>query len=262
MTSSYYLWKWAENDVPGKPDQVFSALVRGELHPALQTFNAQPLLRCLDTFAAGRRALGEDWNWQVHPACEPTAARFVFLTGPHLHDSEYRMKAFEKAMRSLGLSGYDEQYGHVIHLFPPKFNCLLFGQDHRERYYDVTADEVPILLGHVDGTMRAPFVVLEDNRSCFVQCYASERHFHVEWRENYDPDNSSNFQHWRAWPPTQACPSQAIRDSDMMSFADTVRIFQTFLKGKPKPSCYDWKNITTEELERSKKQERKVVSHD
>ena len=40
MISSYYLWKWADNDLPGKPNEVFSALIKGALHPALQTFNA------------------------------------------------------------------------------------------------------------------------------------------------------------------------------------------------------------------------------
>lgn len=44
MIASYYFWKWADNDLPGQPVEVHAALLRGALHPALQTFDARPLL--------------------------------------------------------------------------------------------------------------------------------------------------------------------------------------------------------------------------
>lgn len=249
MTSSYYLWKWADNDLPGKPNVVFSALLKGELHPSLQTFNARMLVRRLRAFADGRRKIGEEWNWQVHPADSPTEARFVFLTGPHLNDSEDRAKSFSKALNGLEISGYDEQYGHVIHVLRAKLNCFLFGQDYRERHYDITADEVPALLRRIDREATSPFAVLEDRRHYFVQCYAHGRRFCVEWRENYDTHTWNEFGHWRAYnlkwlrarrhtglPPRRS-------DHDTITFAETADIFQAFLRGESKPQRYHWRDL-------------------
>ncbi len=44
MIAEYYFWKWADNDLPGKPAEVYASLLRGEMHPALQTFDARPLV--------------------------------------------------------------------------------------------------------------------------------------------------------------------------------------------------------------------------
>jgi hypothetical protein len=80
MSTSYYFWKWAENDVPGKPAEVWAALLRGELHPALQSFDARPLLNALEDAAAELRTVDEEWEWKVHPPTSPEKACFVFAT--------------------------------------------------------------------------------------------------------------------------------------------------------------------------------------
>ena len=250
MISSYYLWKWADNDLPGKPNEVFSTLIKGEMHPALQTFNANLVLRHLESFADNRRKLDEEWNWQVHPGNDPTAARFVFLAGPDLYDSNAQSISFRKTMRELDISGYDEEHGHIIHSLKPKFNCLQYGQDHQVRHYDITPDEVSPLLRRIDRVISDPYAILEDRRCYFVQCLAHERRFHVEWRENYDPDNNwNNFAHWRAYTlkrlkaRRQTAPAQRKRpDHDTVTFAETVSIFQAFLRGESKPSRYFWRD--------------------
>ena len=250
MISSYYLWKWADNDLPGNPNEVFSTLIKGEMHPTLQTFNAQPLLDRLEAFAEIRRKVGEEWNWQIHPKNDPTAARFVFLTGPHLNDSEDRKTSFWKAMQGLEISGYDEECGHIIHSLKPKINCFKHGQDHRERYYDITADDVPSLLRRIDSAACDPYAILEDRRDYFVQCYAHERRFCVEWRENYDPNDWKKFAHWRAYnlkwlrARRHAAPTRRKRtDHDTLTFAETVNIFQAFVRGESKPTRYRWRDF-------------------
>lgn len=251
MISSYYLWKWAANDLPGKPSEVFSTLIKGALHPTLQTFNAHPLLRRLESFAKTRRKMGEEWNWQVHPSNDLMAARFVFLTCPDFRGSDEQAVSFRKTMRKLGISGYDEGCGHVIHSLKPKLNCIQYGQDHQERYYDITPDDVPSLLRRIDRDLSDPYAILEDRRCYFVQCLAHERRFHVEWRENYDPDNNwNNFAHWRAYTlkrlkaRRQAAPAQRKRpDHDTVTFAETVNIFQAFLRGESKPPRYYWRDF-------------------
>ncbi len=263
MTSSYYLWKWADNDLPGKPNEVFSTLLKGELHPALQTFDARQLLHRLETFAESRHKLGEEWNWEVHPSDNSSDARFVFLTGPHLNDSGDRATSFSDAMVGLEISGYDEQYGHVIHLLRAKLNCFLYGQDDRERHYDITADEVPALLHRIDREVPHPFAVLEDRRHYFVQCCAHEHRFCVEWRENYDTNNWDDFAHWRASIPEHpgSIRKQPGRRGQSyhhtLTSADTVRVFQAFVQGDHKPSRYRWHDIKPllerEEAERNKR---------
>ena len=248
--NAYYLWKWADNNLPGKPNEVFSMLIKGELHPALQSFNAQPLLRRLQEFAASRRQQDEEWDWQVQPSDNPTNARFIFLTGPHLNDSKERENCFEKAMQGLTISGYDEACGHVIHALYPKLNCFQYGQDHRERFYDITPDEVPSLLRRIDRDGPAPYAILTNRKFYFVQCYAHQRRFCVEWRENYDLINWNDFAHWRAynlkWLRTQrdAVPAKRKRtDHDTVTFAETVNIFQAFLRGESKPSRFHWRDF-------------------
>lgn len=278
MISSYYFWKWADNDLPGKPNQVFSALLRGELHPALQTFDAQPLESRLESFAAKRRNRGEEWNWQVHPSDNPTRTRFVFLAGPDLNDSKSLATSFWRALNGLKISGYDEQCGHVIHSLEPKLNCLLYGQDHQERHYDITSEEVPSLLRRIDRKADNPYAVLTDRRDYFVQCYSHERRFCVEWRENYDSNNFDDFAHWRAsaLERLKADREMAPRrhghsDHDTLTFADTARIFQAFTQGDAKPSRYRWRSIKSQlarettwrkKRKQAKQPRRKAASHD
>ena len=68
MTYSYYFWKWADNDSPGRFPEVHAALLRGEMPPALQFFDPQPLLAALEETAA-RPEWGQaaDWTWEAVP---------------------------------------------------------------------------------------------------------------------------------------------------------------------------------------------------
>ena len=60
LTTSYCLWEWADHDLPGRPAEVHAALLRGEMHPALQTFDARPLLKKCERAAAQGRKLEEE----------------------------------------------------------------------------------------------------------------------------------------------------------------------------------------------------------
>jgi hypothetical protein len=169
-------------------------------------------------------------------------------------------------MNGLEISGYDEQYGHIIHLLQPKLNCFLFGQDRRERHYDITPEELPPLLRRIDRHARDPFAVLEDRRPYFVQCYAEQRCFCVEWRENYDTIHWKDFMQWRASAPTRpeakspenSSISRKQSDPDLMTFADTVHIFQAFLRGESKPHRYRWRDIRVDlEREEANRKKRK-----
>jgi hypothetical protein len=259
MIGSYYLWKWADNDLPGKPNEVFAALLRGEMHPALQTFDARPLLRRLRAFAASRLKQREEWYWEVNPSDQPACARFVFLAGPQLNESRDVGKSFDKVMAGLGISGYDEHYGHVIHMLLPKRNCIFFGGDSLKRHYDIADEDVPTLIQWINRRSRDPFAVLEDRRNWFVQCYARGRRFIVEWRENYDPLNPADFNQWRASLIAPE-PRNGI-EANTIPYADTVAIFQAFVRGDPKPDRYHWRNLNRE-IELAGHSQSKETAHD
>ncbi|MEI8374540.1 MAG: hypothetical protein WCJ35_17075 [Planctomycetota bacterium] len=114
MSTSYYFWKWAENDIPGKPAEVSAALLRGELHPALQSFDARPLLNALEVAAAELRTVDEEWEWKVHPPTSPEKACFAFATCPPIYTSEASATRFLELFDSLGLSGCDDEGGELI----------------------------------------------------------------------------------------------------------------------------------------------------
>jgi hypothetical protein len=144
MTGSYYFWKWADNDLPGPPLEVHAALLAGEMHPALQPFDARRLLKKLESAAAEARKNGEEWDWEVTPPGLPEQARFVFVTCPRLNESTKRVTRFGYEFVPLGLSGYDEREGHLIPCLPPKLNSFIIGQP-REAVYDILVDDLPHL---------------------------------------------------------------------------------------------------------------------
>lgn len=253
MTGSYYFWKWADNDLPGRPGEVHAALVRGQLHPALQIFDARLLLETLESAAARGREHAEEWNWELSPGDAPIAAQFVFVTCPCLKEPSERTARFEREFFPLGLSGCDEQSGQLIPRLLPKLNLFKMGQLRDEPSYDITVDDLPALLRCIDSHAPDPFAILEDNRSRFVQCYAHGRRFCVEWRENYDPPVYENFDQWRAQdrarlavldvPYHKNIPHR--KDPDLLLYADTLRIFQAFMRGEPRPERYHWMNINS-----------------
>jgi hypothetical protein len=249
--ASYYFWKWADNDLPGRPLEVQAALLRGELHPALQSFDARPLLVRLQEAAAEGRLLGEEWDWEAHPQAAPENARFVFVTCPLINASKERVVRFWDRFVPLGLSGYDEQGGHLIPCLRPKLNCFITGQHPYETAYDISEDDLPFLLRRIRPGRPEPWGVLENRRAC-VKATAKGRRYRVEWGEFPDRKTRKKFIPWRARDTKhleplggrddkQRLPTET--DPDFITYADTLRIFQVFLRGEPRPAQYLWRKI-------------------
>jgi len=81
-SATYYLWKWADNNLPGQPNEVFSELLHGKMHPAIQAFDAAPVVRQLERIAAQGRSTGEEWDWQIHQAPTGKEGGLHFLNLP------------------------------------------------------------------------------------------------------------------------------------------------------------------------------------
>jgi hypothetical protein len=250
--ASYYFWKWADNDLPGRPLEVHAALLRGQLHPALQLFDARPLLARLADAAEEGRLLGEEWDWEAHPQATPERARFVFVTCPLINASEERVVRFWDRFLPLGLSGCDEQGGHLIPCLRPKLNCFITGQHPYDTAYDITEDDLPFLLRRIRPGRPEPWGELLNRRDSLV-AIAEGRRFRVEWREVLDEQAPAKFTQWRARDQkrlkalggkddTRRLPTDI--DPDFITYAETLRICQVFLRDEPRPAQYHWRKIT------------------
>jgi len=268
MTSSYYLWKWAKNVLPGKPNEVYSDLLHGRMHPAIQAFDPAPVIRQLEQISAQGRSTGEEWDWQIHQEPAGKQAAFIFLTCPAVERYGQMRRRFCDWLLHLDITGYDEQRGQLMYCFCPKMSCWECG-DSDEIFYDIAEDDLPTLLRSIPRDASVSSAILENRQNHFVQCASFGRRFTVEWRENYDLADFSKFGQWRAGyfestPGRQrlfvpACwesnrvkncelvPIQAgKRKHELILYRDTLRIFRAFLRGEPRPPEYRWQDIKDE----------------
>ena len=279
-TSSYYLWKWADNNLPGHPNEVFSELLRGKMHPAVQPFDARPILQDLLATAEKRHALGEDWDWQVQAFDDAAHARFVFLQCPVVPlYGEFR-HIFSKIVFPHDLSGYDEQRGSLIQCLLAKLNSITFGETPDEELCDIVADDLSVLLGRLSPEQEFPWARLGDRASNYVQCYAHHDGFAVEWMENHSLTNDNDFDHWRAGklhPQNAGRQPRAHNElriidgelrhiriqefpNEKLRIGDVLHIFQAFMHKESKPARYHWRNLR-QEFEQAEQQQ-KAVSHE
>jgi hypothetical protein len=281
LTSSYYLWKWADNQLPGPPGEVFSALLHGKMHPALQPFDARPVVRDLQATAATRHALDEEWDWQIQPSDAADCARFIFLQCPTIPRHGAFRDQFINLVYPWSLSGYAEQQGSLIQCLLPKQNSFEFGEFPEEDQFDIVEDDLPVLLSRIHQLQGDPRAILTNHRNHFVQCYAHRDGFDVEWRENRSLTDFTDYDQWRAGYAQQRNTERrprVIRECRMINsewravriqeyrheklrFSDALRIFQVFLRGEPRPAQYQWRSIR-QELEQTKHHRRKPKPHE
>ena len=261
--STYYLWKWADNDLPGKPNEVFSELLRGKMDPAVQLFDARPILNDLQATAEKRQALGEEWNWQVQAFDDVALARFVFLQCPMVPlYGEFR-HIFSKIVFPHDLSGYDEHRGNLIQCLLPKLNSITFGETPNDELCDIDEEDLPVLLGRLSPEQEFPWARLGDRASNYVQCYVRHDGYTVEWLENYSLTDDNDYDHWRAVKSHPQNTGQQPRSHteiriidgelrhiriqefqcEKLRFGDVLHIFQVFLRRESKPPQYHWRNL-------------------
>ncbi|MEI8374536.1 MAG: hypothetical protein WCJ35_17055 [Planctomycetota bacterium] len=252
MIASLYYWRWADNELPGKPMDVFSALMRGELHPALQPFDARPVLAEMESIV-GMDADPGQWELCIVPVGRPGEAHYVSLTGPNQVVSKDLHYSLWKLLCPLNVTCFDENTGVLDHSFPPKLSELFGYQWEDAPVYDITVDELPFLLKRIRPRSPDPIAILQNRQTSFVQCKAKGRRFYVEWRENYDLCDQNKFNQWRAQDkkrllalerPYESWPDvPPDKDPDMLTYSDTLRIFQAFLRGEPRSAKYHWMSI-------------------
>ncbi len=157
----YYFWKWADNDLPGRPAEIMAALQRGEMPLAIQLFDPRRLLSTLRR-TASRRPKSEQWRWDLttEPAT-PGLARCAHVTRTSTKELDDWYLRFWNAFELLGLSGGVKQSGLLVPGglpgtgLPPKANCFSNMQE-AGRHYDVEPADVPALLRSIDPNSNYP----------------------------------------------------------------------------------------------------------
>ncbi len=248
--ATYYIWKWADNDLPGKPNDVFAALMRGRMHPALQEFDPAALVQLLEATAAG--SAREEWTWEVQRNSKTGLARFVIATGPAFPWKIPHTPLTDTVWR-LGFVWYHEEMGRVG-LGLPKHTCFKYID--LPWVYDATEAELPVLLRQIPTGTANPFAILEDHRCWFVQTFTDGKHWIVEWRENNSVTDWKNFDQWiaghrpvsnrRTRVKSVVGKGPPCRASERLTYAETLDIFRAFLHGEPRPTRYHWHSIKAE----------------
>lgn len=268
-TAAYYLWKWADNDLPGKPSEVFSELLHGRMHPAIRSFDPSPVVRQLEHLSAHGRRLGEDWDWQIHQDHPGGKASFIFLSCPAVQRYGQMRRRFCDLLLHLEITGYDEERGQLMYCFCPKQNSWECGHAD-EIFYDITEDDLPVPLRRLTPDSPFSYAILDNRRNHFVQCAIDRRRYTVEWRENHDLADFSKFGHWRAgyfasapgrsrlFLPAALTSHRVNKDCELsplragkrkhelIRYRDTLQIFRAFLRGEPRPPQYRWQDIQDE----------------
>lgn len=266
--SSYYFWKWADNDLPCHPREAHAALLRGQLLPALQTFDSHPLVMKLKALAAEGRNRGEEWHWKIIHGGASGYAQCVFVTCPCLDYPRKRRWKMLRRLFSLDLVGCDAESGQMVDFCLPKINCMDFGKWPDEVAFDVEVGDLPALMRKVRSGLSHSFGLLTNRRNHYVTIGKMKHRFSVEWRENYSLSDFNSFDHWAAKYPADSKVSKcyvpkgifSIRKSErgdhthdhelgekeveLLRFSDTLRILEAFVRGEPRPMQYRWRNIS------------------
>ncbi len=254
VITSYYLWKWADNDLPGRPAEVLADLSAGRMPPALQPFAPSALGAALDRLAARRRT--EEWQQETIPADGGGMALCVFVTRATRGRRKADSKPLWQAVSPLGLSGGEEGGRRLIDGLPPKLNEWSGGQ-FSASLYDVALADLPGLVRAIDPAKENPYTTLGGRiPGHFVQCFADQEsgRFCVEWAANTQlPEWIWN--QWRAQDPARLAalggayagedlPTE--RDPELLTYEDTLRLFERFWRGEPRPADQPWRCLNDE----------------
>ena len=248
MITSYYFWKWADNDLPGRPAEVLADLSAGRMHLALQPFDPSTLCAALDRLATRRRAA--EWQRETVPADGGGLARCVFMTRATPGRWKVDPKPFWKAVSPLGLSGGEEGGDRLIDGLEPKLNEWSGGQT-AGTLYDMALADLPGLLRAIDPARENPYATSGGRiLGHFVQCYADKGGcFCVAWAAN-TPLPEWVWDQWRALDPARLAALGGVDASgdlptdiepELLTCEDTLRLFERSWRGKPRPADQPWR---------------------
>ena len=248
MPAAYYIWKWADNDLPGRPADMVALLCAGELPGALQPFSFKQVFGRLARVANQRRT--EMGELMIEAQGQRNGrASFIHLCDP-ASGSPWLANKLLWAVWKTGLTLYDESANRLVGL--PKRNVVEPSWD--RQMVDIEAADIPVLLrGPGDGG-KLGAAACYDRHGNMLQVWMHRRRFVVEWQILPDKD----FSRHRIWvagkPPAslrRVCLGQPSHSLDVfrheiLGMADAHRLWVTFLSGAVRPEGWLWREVTQE----------------
>ena len=248
MAGTYYIWNWADNDLPGRPSDIVAQLCAGEMPGALQPFSPKQILRRLAKVADERRNEMSELLIETEEQ-GPGRAAFINLCDP-ASDSPWLANKLLWAVWKTGLTLYDESNNRLIGL--PKHNVV--EESDGEQLVDIKPGDIPELLHNLDHQPRLAAHTCYDQNGNMFQVYAHRHRYAVEWQ--ILPEQDFNLhQIWVAGKPVDSQRQAHLGTSrsrldlfnnEILGMADAQRLWVTFLSGADRPARYNWRDITPE----------------
>jgi hypothetical protein len=236
--TTFTIWKWADNDLPGKPNEVFATLMSGRMHPALQPFDACPILRRIEGLALRDRRQGKEWDWQVQPDKETGATRFLHVTAPTGRYPGLPCESLGETVYRRGLVAYDEHLGRLAYGGPKRF-CLEFSS--RPWAYDFEEADLPVLVRQLYARHGSHHGALVNHRQDFLGICMDDGCYHnIEWRR-YIGRVEGPFEQW------QACSKRTptgTRGKYRLRFSEVLAIARSFYRQEPRSTVCRWRDIS------------------
>lgn len=113
----------------------------------------------------------------------------------------------------------------------------------------------PICRVCFDGSIRVSQILLGSSRTRAAPLCSTTQTggaFCVEWAHNVQVRGKMKWNQWRAQDAKRLAalggtnPDEPMRkqlEPDLLTYRDTLRIFEAFLRREPRPAQYSWRNI-------------------
>ena len=245
MPTEYYIWKWADNDLVGRPAEVVDGLSAGDLPMALEQFLVRKVYpRLVKVLNKCRSELSEI---AVDP--QMTAAgtsRFIRLRHPL--DSEWLANQLLWSVWDAELTVFNATDNRLIGL--PKRNVVEMPKG--RQLVDIRRGEIPPLLHQLAKEPGLAALACYDRNGNMFQVWTHQRRYAVEWQVLPARD----FNLHRIWVAGRPIPTQRrsrlgtleggleLFSRELLEMGEVYGLWASFLAGEKLPSSHVWRDVT------------------
>ena len=246
MPTEYYIWKWADNDLPGKPTEVVDGLCAGDLPPALEQFLVRKVHpRLAKVLNQCRSELSEIFVDPLMTAAG--AARFIRFRHP-LGDSEWLANQLLWSGWDAELTVFNATANRLIGL--PKRNVVEMSAG--RQLVDIGRADIPVLLHRLANEPGLVAFACYDRDGNMFQVWAHQRRYAVEWQVLPVRD----FNLHRIWVAGRPIPTQRrarlgsldggleLFSRELLEMPEVYGLWTSFLEGANRPASHVWRDVT------------------